>query len=180
MVQHYQSRVTSIDALERKLEETGYSVGIRVLELQNLRERGGKRKTRLLQILQWVSADVWRSLFGKTADSLERSTENADEFMIHEMQPLTNAFVSVPADLGQRTYQASLLAYWTAQALCIERNRSVVAVLTATVTAHTIDIPQSQTDGHQSSVNSSSPYKTKTVFLVKFDQEVMRREAQLT
>jgi hypothetical protein len=50
---------------------------------------------------------------------------------------------------------------------------------TATVTAHTIDIPQSQTDGHQSSVNSS-PYKTKTVFLVKFDQEVMRREAQLT
>jgi trafficking protein particle complex subunit 5 len=101
MVQHYQSRVTSIDALERKLEETGYSVGIRVLELQNLRERGGKRKTRLLQILQWVSADVWRSLFGKTADSLERSTENADEFMIHEMQPLTNTFVSVPADLGQ-------------------------------------------------------------------------------
>jgi hypothetical protein len=51
---------------------------------------------------------------------------------------------------------------------------------TATVTAHTIDIPQSQTDGHQQSSVNSSPYKTKTVFLVKFDQEVMRREAQLT
>jgi hypothetical protein len=84
--------------------------------------------------------------------------------------------------------------YWLFVDKCFQRTLSIsnVSVLsifvvnctykllqTATVTAHTIDIPQSQTDGHQSSVNSS-PYKTKTVFLVKFDQEVMRREAQLT
>jgi len=29
--------------------------------------------------LQFVSSTVWKSLFGKAADSLERSTENEDE-----------------------------------------------------------------------------------------------------
>ena len=102
MVQHAQARVTSIDALERRLEEAGYVVGLRVLELQCLREKfAGKRKTKLLQIIQWISTDMWKILFGKTADSLERSTENADEYMIHELQPITNVFVSVPPDLGQ-------------------------------------------------------------------------------
>lgn len=104
MVQHAQSRVTSIDALERRLEEAGYGVGLRSLELAALRDRSssaGRRRTRLLAAMQWVSADLWRALFGKTADSLERSTENADEYMIHERQPITNVFVSVPPDLGQ-------------------------------------------------------------------------------
>jgi hypothetical protein len=35
------------------------------------------------------------------ADSLERSTENEDEYMIHEREPITNAFVSAPADMSQ-------------------------------------------------------------------------------
>ena len=68
----------------RRLEGMGYSVGLRVLELLTLRERQQKRKVRLLPMLQWVSSNVWKSLFGKTADSLERSMENEDEYMIHE------------------------------------------------------------------------------------------------
>ena len=127
MVQHYQARVTSIDALERRLEETGYTVGLRVLELQSLRERGSKRRTRLLQILQWVSSDVWRSLFGKTADSLERSTENADEFMIHELQPLTNTFVSVPTDLGQVCGQSLLSLFFH---VCVSLRSKLGSTLT--------------------------------------------------
>eukprot|EP00904_Undaria_pinnatifida_P010941 jgi/Undpi1/6978/HiC_scaffold_21.g09452.m1 len=101
MVQYFQDRVTSITDLERKLEEVGYGMGLRVLELQTFRERLQKRRVRLLPMLQWVSSNVWKALFGKTADSLERSTENEDEYMIHEREPMTNSFVSVPADLGQ-------------------------------------------------------------------------------
>ncbi|CAN0008822.1 unnamed protein product [Discosporangium mesarthrocarpum] len=101
MVQYMQNRVTSIADLERKLEEAGYGMGLRVLELLTFRERQQKRKIRLLPVLQWVSSNVWKALFGKTADSLERSTENEDEYMIHEREPITNTFVSVPPDLGQ-------------------------------------------------------------------------------
>ncbi len=73
-------------------------------------------------MLQYISNVAWKYLFGKTADNLERSTENEDECkiififncfkiiiyvlslildMIHENAPITNTFVSVPPDMGQ-------------------------------------------------------------------------------
>ena len=102
MVQYYQGRVMNISDLERRLEETGYDVGVRVLELLSYREKQGKRENRLIGILQvckplcckqsdgncsvhsqqFVSTNVWKALFGKVADSLEKSTDNDDECAI--------------------------------------------------------------------------------------------------
>ena len=73
-------------------------IGARLLPA---REKGGRRETRLINILQFVSSTVWKSLFGKAADALERSTDNEDEYMISDSAPLTNQFISVPPDLGQ-------------------------------------------------------------------------------
>ena len=89
MVQYHQNRVDSISELERRLESTGYSVGLRVLELLAYRAREYKRETRLMNILQFVSTTVWKSLFGKAADSLERSIDHADEFMTVDYAPIT-------------------------------------------------------------------------------------------
>jgi len=72
-----------------------------MLELLALRERQYRRETKLIGVLQFVSSTVWKALFNKVADSLERSTENEDEYMIHEREPITNAFVSAPADISQ-------------------------------------------------------------------------------
>eukprot|EP00752_Nemacystus_decipiens_P001674 g1625.t1 len=157
MVQYFQDRVTSIADLERKLEEAGYGMGLRVLELQTFRERLQKRRVRLLPMLQWVSSNVWKALFGKTADSLERSTENEDEYMIHEREPMTNSFVSVPADLGQLNC-AALVAGVIAGVLD-------GASFPARVSAHNVEMEKGQRD--------------KTVFLIKFDPEVLAREARL-
>lgn len=157
MVQYFQDRVTSIADLERKLEEVGYGMGLRVLELQTFRERLQKRRVRLLPMLQWVSSNVWKALFGKTADSLERSTENDDEYMIHEREPMTNSFVSVPADLGQLNC-AALVAGVIAGVLD-------GASFPARVSAHNVEMEEGQRD--------------KTVFLIKFDPEVLQREARL-
>ena len=89
MVQYHQNRVDSISELERRLEATGYSVGLRVLELLAYRSREYKRETKLMNLLQFISTSVWKSLFGKAADSLERSIDHADEFMIVDYAPLT-------------------------------------------------------------------------------------------
>jgi len=89
MVQYHQNRVDSISELERRLEATGYGVGLRVLELLAYRSREYKRETRLMNLLQFVSTTVWKSLFGKAADSLERSIDHADEFMIIDYTPIT-------------------------------------------------------------------------------------------
>ena len=44
-----------------RLEEVGYGMGLRVLELQTFRERLQKRRVRLLPMLQWVSSNVWKA-----------------------------------------------------------------------------------------------------------------------
>ncbi|KAI9984783.1 hypothetical protein PInf_006243 [Phytophthora infestans] len=101
MVQYFQGRVQNISDLENRLDGAGFGVGVRVVELLCHREKSGRRETRLLNMLQFIVSTCWKALFGKAADALERSTENEDEYMIHELEPLTNKFVSVPPDLGQ-------------------------------------------------------------------------------
>jgi hypothetical protein len=58
-----------------RLEEAGYGVGHRLLELLAFRERQYRRESKLIGVLQFVSSTVWKALFNKVADSLERSTE---------------------------------------------------------------------------------------------------------
>jgi hypothetical protein len=154
LVQYAQNRVSSVSDLERRLEEAGYSVGQRVGELVGCRERLTKRETRVVNMLQYVSNTVWKHLFNKVADNLERSTENADEYMIHENSPITNAFISVPADMGQLNC-AAFIAGIIAGVLDS-------AKFNARVTAHNLG------DGTE-----------RTVFLIKFAEFVMERERRL-
>lgn len=127
-------------------------------ELLCHREKSGRRETRLLGMLQFIVSTCWKALFGKPADALERSTENEDEYMIHELEPLTNKFISVPPDLGQLDCAAYLAG--------IVRGILTSGGFPAQVTAHTVEVGAGQRD--------------KTVFLVKFDDKVMRRERALT
>jgi len=60
----------------------GYRVGQRLLELIVWREKNSRRETRILGILQFIHTVVWKTLFGKPADSLEKSTEHDDECTI--------------------------------------------------------------------------------------------------
>ena len=53
------------------------NIGQRFFELISYREKLGKRETTMVGILQFVSGTIWMQLFGKTADALEKSTEQA-------------------------------------------------------------------------------------------------------
>lgn len=89
MVQYTQKRVTGIPELEDRLSDFGRQIGWRLLELINWREfmgskvsssgNVGKRELKHLQMLMFLNTTVWKALFGKQADSLERSTDNEDE-----------------------------------------------------------------------------------------------------
>ena len=62
-----------------RLNELGYRVGIRALDLLVWRDKNSKRETRVLGMLYFIHTAVWKTMFGKQADSLEKSTENEDE-----------------------------------------------------------------------------------------------------
>ena len=90
MVSYTQNKVEGIAELERryviwKFHSITVAMsldivwGQRMLELIVWREKNSKRETRILGILQFIHTQVWKTLFGKTADSLEKSREHDDE-----------------------------------------------------------------------------------------------------
>ncbi|KAI8639834.1 NO signaling/Golgi transport ligand-binding domain-containing protein [Parasitella parasitica] len=156
MLQYAQKRVNGIQDLERKLNEFGYRVGFRVLELLAWREKVAKREIKVLNVLYFIHSTVWKALFGKQADSLEKSTENEDEYMISDNEPVLTRYISVPKELSQLNCNAFVAGI-------------VEAVLDgyqfpARVTAHTV--PQ---DG----------FPQRTTILIKLDKEVLDREELL-
>jgi len=68
-----------VSDLEKKLDELGYGVGLRMMELISIKDRATKRETRLINMLQYLSSTIWKHLFNKVADNLERSNDNEDE-----------------------------------------------------------------------------------------------------
>ena len=57
----------------RRLEDTGFGVGLRLLEILSFREKGSKRDIRLLDVLKFVHTSLWKYLFGHHARDLEQS-----------------------------------------------------------------------------------------------------------
>lgn len=72
-----------------------------MLELVTLREKSYKREKSLVDMLQFIYSNVWKTLFSKTPDGLERSNEKTDEYYLFEKDPITNRAASVPKAYGQ-------------------------------------------------------------------------------
>ena len=159
MVQYSQKRVSQISELETRLQDAGYDVGVRMLELCCYREKNCKRETRVVGILGFVSNTVWKVLFGKGADSVERVTEEdrQDEFMINERDPLVTRYISVPKDL-EPLHPGAFVAG-------VVKGVLHSAGFPARVTAHFV--PSSQPGPNA---------RPRTTILIKFDPEVMQRE----
>ena len=51
-------------ARARRLKDAGEGIGRRVLELASHRDKSHRRETRMLGILQFVTTNVWKMLFG--------------------------------------------------------------------------------------------------------------------
>jgi hypothetical protein len=56
-----------------RLEDIGFGVGLRLLEILSFREKGSKRDIRLLDVLKFVHTSLWKYLFGHQARDLEQS-----------------------------------------------------------------------------------------------------------
>jgi hypothetical protein len=81
--------------IEEKLSSFGFSIGEKVLELSAWREKNFKRDTKIVSILQFIHNNVWKMLFNKQADGLQKSTDDPDEYRLIENTPLINKYVSL-------------------------------------------------------------------------------------
>lgn len=158
LVQYCQSRVSNISELERKLDEVGYGVGVRLLEVLCYRERSQRRETRLLDMLKFVHSTLWRYMFGRQARDLEQSNSAEDEYMISDIDlSYVTKYVSVPKEMGHLNPGAYVAG--------VVRGVLEGAGFPARVTAHSVPVP--------------GQARPKTVILMKFNAAVMQREQRM-
>eukprot|EP00924_Labyrinthula_sp_SR-Ha-C_P013715 maker-scaffold_5-snap-gene-11.48-mRNA-1 protein AED:0.00 eAED:0.00 QI:62/1/1/1/1/1/2/271/217 len=111
----------SISELTEKLDETGYQVGSRMVDLIALRSQTGNSLgiqssstvTRIIKLngaLSFVCNDAWKMIYNKPTDQLQKSTENEFMFYIYENQPLVSKFISLPDSLKDSLNCASFNA----------------------------------------------------------------------
>jgi len=157
VIQYTQKRVNEIGDLERRLNTIGYRVGLRVSELLAWRNEGSskapKREIRLRDTLLFVHTQVWKAIFGKPADAVEKSVEKDDEYMIIDNDPPITRHISIPKDMSQLSCSALTAGI-------------VEAVLDglgfpARVTAHSVP---------------TDAFPLRTTILIKLDRSVIERE----
>ncbi|EJD04413.1 TRAPP complex subunit trs31 [Fomitiporia mediterranea MF3/22] len=157
IVQYTQKRVSGISDLERRLNVLGYRIGTRVLELMSWRveaqTKTPKREIRFLPALMSIHTQVWRTVFGKPADAIEKSVEHDDEYMIIDNDPPITRYISVPRDMSQLSCSSLTAGIVEAvlDGLCFP----------ARVTAH-----NTPTDA----------FPSRTTILIKLERSVMERE----
>lgn len=175
MVQYTQKRVSGINDLERRLNTLGYRIGTRVLELMVWRaeaqSKAPKREIRFLPALMSIHTQVWRAVFGKPADAIEKSVDNADEYMIIDNDPLIERYISVPKDMSQlscSSFTAGIVEAVLDGLGFVSMSDYIPAssdsVQPARVTAH--NTPKAQ-------------YPSCTTILIKLEKSVLEREEVL-
>lgn len=147
------------DSQPPSLNEAGYPLGLRLLPLLLHRSstptHPSTRPTRIITLLQFIAHTLWRHLFARPADSIESAAANANEYMIIDNEPLVNQYVSVPREMSQLNCAAFVAGVVEGVACGVG--------LRAGVSAHN--------QGEEGGM-----WPGRTVFLIRFEEEVVRRE----
>jgi trafficking protein particle complex subunit 5 len=166
MVIYAQKRVTGIQDLEKRLNEQGYPLGHKLLDLLLYRASPAgstssstapaARPLRLLPLLTLLTTKLYPLLFSRPADSLEQSTTNPAEYMIIDNTPLTNQYISVPKEMNQLSVAAYIAGI--IEGVCDGAGFECKA------SAHN---------------TGTDMWPNRTVFLIKFEEYVLEREKEL-
>jgi len=161
LISYHHARSPSVSDLESRLASSGYPIGVKLLDLllYRLPQRSATRPTRLLELLQFIHTTLWRSLFNRSADALELSTTNNNEYMITDNEPMVNTYISVPKEMSQLNCAAFIGGI-------VEGVCDAAGFSTDGVTAH-------------SAGEGDEMWPGKTVFLIKFKREIVEREEAL-
>ncbi|KAK8209706.1 NO signaling/Golgi transport ligand-binding domain-containing protein [Phyllosticta capitalensis] len=171
MISYAQRKVTGIADLEKKLNSQGYNLGLKLLDLLSARSPSSltanpnpTRPTRILPLLQFITTTLWKHLFNRPADQLERSTSATTDYMITDNAPLVVEYVSTPREMSSLNVAAFVAGIM--EGVC-----DGAGFPTKGVTAHWAE------DGAAAPGEPGKEmWPSKTIFLIKFDERVIERE----
>lgn len=166
MVNYAQRNIKSISDFEKKLNEQGYPLGMKLLDLLLYRSSPAGSSTssstpaarplRILPLLTMVNNKLYPLLFSRPADSLEQDINDPSKYMIIDQSPTTNQYISPPKDLSQLSVAAFIAGI--IEGFCDG------AGFSCKVSAHN---------------QATDVWPNRTVFVVAFDSSVIEREKEL-
>lgn len=151
--------------MRHRLNNQGYPIGIRLLDLLLTRSANplaSIRPTRILPLLQFIAQTLYRHLFGRPADALERSGDDPSQYMLFDNEPMVNTYISLPREMSNLNCAAFVAGI-------IEGVCDGAGFATEGVTAHSVGAQEESKEG-------KAMWPGKTVFLIKFKKEVLERE----
>lgn len=158
MIQDAKRKTGRVPDLEGRLEELGRHVGVRLNELLAMRHKPGKRETSVVSQLSFILTTVWKQLFGRAADNLEKSVDSPLEYWIVDTGANVTSFVSLPKGLEKLS----------------------VASFVAGIVRGILDSSGFTTEHVQAhNVPAEGQNPAKTVIVVRFLQATITRDQQL-
>ena len=141
---------------EEQLSSCGYPIGEKILEITFLRDKGHKRELKIVNMLQFVHNNLWKHLFNKNADGIQKSTEDKYEYRIIENTPIVNRFIS------QRSNSSNIVSFIAG----IIEGFLNSAGFKCKVTSYFLD----SNDGNTG----------KTFYIIKFDKDVIDKDDKMS
>eukprot|EP01130_Rhizamoeba_saxonica_P007386 TRINITY_DN2989_c0_g1_i1.p1 TRINITY_DN2989_c0_g1~~TRINITY_DN2989_c0_g1_i1.p1 ORF type:complete len:201 (-),score=32.04 TRINITY_DN2989_c0_g1_i1:79-681(-) len=158
IIQYHQKRTNQIKEFERRLADTGYDVGLRMIDYITWRkDRNSKREIRLESFLHFIANNVWRYLFGQSA-SVEIHVDIKGCYMITEEETIISKFISTT-----REYRNLNCAAF------------VGGLIEGLLDAAEFEAVVSTRSAPSNIARSSN----KTVIVIEFSESVLEREANL-
>lgn len=174
-----------------RLNTLGYRVGVRVLELMSWRNESSskapKREIHFLPELRSIHTQVWRAVFGKPADAIEKSVENPDECGSHLLEGLVSTYarsvdmvidndppitrnISVPRDMSQ----LSCSSFTAGIVEAVLDGLGFVSLVTSLYSSgHSLCDQPARVTAHNTPTEA---YPNRTTILIKLERSVLERE----
>jgi hypothetical protein len=152
----------------------GYPIGQRLLDLLLSRtptstsQPPTTRPLRILPLLQFITNNLWRHLFGHAADGLEQSVNNTNEYMVIDNDPLVSQYISVPRE--SKDFNPNAFVAGVVEGVCDAAGFTTHGGRGMGVSAHW---------AAEEEEGKVGMWPDKTIFLIKFAEEVMEREEVL-
>eukprot|EP00755_Sulcionema_specki_P011749 Sspe_Gene.7977::Locus_2707_Transcript_8_10_Confidence_0.095_Length_1035::g.7977::m.7977/K20280/TRAPPC5, TRS31; trafficking protein particle complex subunit 5 len=105
IIQHTHSHPTpaTTETWEARLNEVGYRIGVKVLDLAIMKapKRVETRETELIPALAFLQTRIWEMLFGESASNIERLTEDGElRYVIVDSNPIISKYICNTPDQG--------------------------------------------------------------------------------
>uniref|UniRef100_A0A0N4ZSW8 Trafficking protein particle complex subunit 5 n=1 Tax=Parastrongyloides trichosuri TaxID=131310 RepID=A0A0N4ZSW8_PARTI len=112
IVKYAQHKAKNTNEFQEILSNFGRFVGRKSHDSIYLKEKGYKRDNKFHNVLLFIKGPMWKNLWGKEVDKVEKSNEDPCKYFFFEKEPVINTYISQrkdKTDINCATFNAGII-----------------------------------------------------------------------